>query len=174
MVTRAELSFAITPMDRVQFETLLSDISAQLIASNPEDVQETIELALDSVRRFFDADRCGLLSVSDTFDTVNVTFASYGDGIAHVSAEMNLARVCPWVVQRTLFDRQVVFLPRVVSDLPAEATVDRSTFEAMGTKTLLVMPIEAAQNRLHLVLISTLRAARDWPRGIGPEVAPAG
>ena len=72
--------------------------------------------------------------------------------------------MCPWVVQRTLFDRHVVFLPRVLSDLPAEATVDRTTFEAMGTKTLLVMPIEMAGNCLHLVLISTLREARDWPQ----------
>ena len=89
-------------MERVQFETLLSDISAQLIATNPESVQGTIELALDSVRQFFDADRCGLLSVSDTLDAANVAFASYGDGIAHVSAELNLAQMCPWVVQRTL------------------------------------------------------------------------
>ena len=169
-MTCADLSFATAPMERVQFETLLSDISAQLIATNPEHVQEAIELALDAVRQFFDADRCGLLSVSDTFDAVNVTFASYGEGIEHVPAEVNLARLCPWVVQRTLFDRQLVFLPRVVSDLPAEATVDRSTFEAMGTKTLLVMPIEAAQHRLHLVLISTLRAARDWPQELIPRL----
>jgi hypothetical protein len=47
-MTFAELSFATAPMDRVQFETLLSDISAQLIATNPEQVQETIELALDA------------------------------------------------------------------------------------------------------------------------------
>ena len=170
VMTCAELSFATAPMDRVQFETLLSDISAQLIATNPEHVQETIELALDAVRQFFDADRCGLLSVSDTLDAVNVTFASYGDGIAHVAAETNLARLCPWVCQRTVFDRQLVFLARVVSDLPAEATIDRSTFEAMGTKTLLVMPIEAAQHRLHLVLISTLRAARDWPQELVPRL----
>jgi hypothetical protein len=43
-------------MERVQFEMLLSDISAQLIATNPEQVQETIELALDAVRQFFDAE----------------------------------------------------------------------------------------------------------------------
>ena len=166
----SELTIAATPVDRVHFETLLSDISARLIASSPDHVQEAIEQALDSVRQFFDADRCGLLSVGDTFDTVNVTFASYGDGIEHVPAEVNLARLCPWVVQRTLFDREVVFLPKVASDLPPDATVDRSTFEVMGTKTLLVMPIEAAQHRLHLVLISTLRAARDWPQEYVPRL----
>ena len=170
MVTCSDLSFATGQIDRVQFETLLSDISAQLIASSPENVQETIELALDAVRQFFDADRCGLLSVSNTFDAVHVTFASYGRGIEHISADVNLARLCPWVVQRTLLDRQIVFLPRVVTDLPPEATVDRSTFEAMGTKTLLVMPIEIAHGRLHLVLISTLREARDWPREYVPRL----
>src|SRR5271157_2479634 len=166
----SELSFATTPVDRVQFETLLSDISAQLIAGRPESLQVTIESALDEVRQFFQADRCGLLSVNDTLDAANVAFASYGDGIAHISAEINLAQLCPWVVQRTVFDRQMVFLPRVLSELPPEATVDRSTFEAMGTKTLLVMPIEVGQKRLHLVLISTLREPRDWPREYVPRL----
>lgn len=170
VVNLAELSFAVTPVERVQFETLLSDVSAQLIASSPDHVQEAIEQALDSVRQFFGADRCGLLCVSETLDTANVAFASYGDGIARVSPEVNLARLCPWVAQRTLFDHQVVFLPRVASDLPAEATVDRATFESMGTKTLLVMPIEVAHKRLHLILISALREVQDWPGEYVPRV----
>ena len=169
-VTSFQAESDAAPADRIQFETLLSDISAQLIAASPEHVQEAIELALDVVRRFFGADRCGLLSVSDSLDAINVTFASYGEGVAHVSSNVNLARLCPWVAQRTVFDRQVVFLPRVVSDLPPEADVDRSTFEAMGTKTLLVMPIEVAHKRFHLVLISTLREARDWPREYVPRL----
>jgi formate hydrogenlyase transcriptional activator len=169
-VTFLQSQSSVATSDRIQFETLLSDISAQLIASSPDHVQETIVQALGAVRLFFGADRCGLLSVSDSFDAVNVSFGSYGDGIAHVSTEVNLARLCPWVVQRTVFDRQVVALPRVVSDLPPEASVDRSTFEAMGTKTLLVMPIEVAHKRLHLVLISTLREARDWPREYVPRL----
>ena len=169
-MTSLQVQSGANPADRIQFETLLSDISAQLIASSPDHVQVTIEQALDSVRQFFGADRCGLLSVSDTFDAVNVTFASYGDGIAHIAAEVNLERLCPWVCQRTVFDRQVVFLHRVVSDLPPEASVDRSTFDTMGTKTLLVMPIEVAQKRLHLVLISTLREARDWPLEYVPRL----
>ena len=67
----------------------------ELIAVSPERLQETIEPALDEVRRFFQADRCGLLSVSDTYGAVNVAFASYGYGIEHVSAEVNLARCAP-------------------------------------------------------------------------------
>jgi len=107
-VTSFQAESDAAPADRIQFETLLSDISAQLIAASPEHVQEAIELALDVVRRFFGADRCGLLSVSDSLDAINVTFASYGEGVAHVSSNVNLARLCPWVAQRTVFDRQVV------------------------------------------------------------------
>jgi hypothetical protein len=46
---------------RVEFETLLSDISARLITVDPDRLDEAIESALHDVRRFFEVDRCGIL-----------------------------------------------------------------------------------------------------------------
>ena len=40
----------------------------------------------------------------------------------------------------------------------------------MGTKTLLVMPIDMAGKCSHLVLISTLHEARDWPQEYVPRL----
>ena len=49
---------------RLEFETLLSNTSASLLAAPLDQLEPVIERALDAVRRFFHADRCALLSVS--------------------------------------------------------------------------------------------------------------
>ena len=77
--------------DRIQFETLLSDISARLIAVGSDRLEETIQSALDAVRRFFRADRCGLLSGGDELRRVKVIHAAYSEGVPHV--EVNALRL---------------------------------------------------------------------------------
>jgi hypothetical protein len=60
------------PADRVRFETLITDISARLIGTPPEQVHATIEAALEDVRTFFQADRVLLLQVSEDGTFANV------------------------------------------------------------------------------------------------------
>lgn len=156
-------------VDRVQFETLLSDISAQLIAVGSEHLAETVESALETLRHFFQADRCGLLSVSDDLSNVNVAFASYGQGVRPVSTDLDIEVSYPWVRLRVVVDRESVAFSRR-ADLPPEAVVDLASFEAMGTKSLVVVPIEVGQKRLHLIMISSVRQECDWPAEYVPRL----
>jgi hypothetical protein len=55
---------AASPLEgRLEFETLISDTSATVMAAAPEQLGRAIEGALERVREFFRADRCALLSV---------------------------------------------------------------------------------------------------------------
>jgi hypothetical protein len=60
---------------RIQFETLISDISARRVAALPEQVEPVIVAALDRVRIFFRADRCGLLEVRTDRASVRVAYS---------------------------------------------------------------------------------------------------
>ncbi len=81
-------------VDRVQFETLLSNISAQLIAVSTDQLEGTIVSALDSVRRFFKADRCCVLDLSsDSTDSWQRTYTAYEQGVSFVPDGINLALV---------------------------------------------------------------------------------
>lgn len=160
-VATLELLSNTTPVDRVQFETLLSDISAQLIAVSSEHLAKTVESALETLRHFFQADRCGLLAVSDDLSKANVNFASYGSGVRPISAELDIAVKYPWTKRQVVFDRAPVAFSRR-SDLPPEAAVDLASFDAMGTKSLLAIPIEVAHRRLHVIMISSVRQECDW------------
>ncbi len=152
---------AVPRVDRVQFETLLSDISARLIVTDVGSLDATVEAALDEVRRFFDADRVGLLAVSADFAVVRVSHAAYGNGASRISGDINLTALFPWSWQR-LRRNQPVVIGRL-DDLPDEAAVDRRTHADMGTRASLSIPIRVGTSRLHLVAIQSVRAPQTWP-----------
>ena len=157
------------PVDRIEFEELLSNVSARLIAVDPEGLRATIQSALDTVRNFFRADRCGLLEVNDDLETLKAEYASYSDGTRRVSGDIDLAKLYPWTRQRVVIDRETVNVTDP-DELPPVARVDRTTFELMETKSLVVIPIEVGHQRLHLILISTVRNSCSWPNEYLPRL----
>ena len=48
----------------LQFEILLTDISARLLRMIPQDVDAEIDGALKKIREFFDSNMCGLFRVN--------------------------------------------------------------------------------------------------------------
>ena len=50
----------------MQFETLITDVSARLLMTPAARLDGQIEQALDQVREFFEADRCALLGLRPT------------------------------------------------------------------------------------------------------------
>jgi transcriptional regulator with GAF, ATPase, and Fis domain len=155
-------------IDRVQFETLISDISARLIAVTSAQLAETIQWAMETVRLFFNADRCALLAVSDNFESVNIAYVSYADGVPHVSSELNLGILFPWVWERAL--RGQVSVIRTLAELPPEAAEDRANCEGMGTRSFICIPIRVVSARMHLIVIQAVFEEREWPQGYAPRL----
>jgi hypothetical protein len=106
-----------TRTDRVEFETLISDISARLIAAAPEQVEAVITDALNRVRTHFQAGRCGILRVSEDQTFVNVAYGAYAEGLPALSGDLNLAQLYPWARQKLLVERVPVIVYRT-ADLP--------------------------------------------------------
>ena len=155
-------------IDRVQFESLISDISARLIAATSAQLAETIQWAMETVRRFFNADRCALLAVSDNLESVNVAYISYTDGVAHVSSELNLRILFPWVWERAL--RGQVSAISTLAELPPEAAEDRANCEGMGTRSFICIPIRVMSARMHLIVIQAVCEESEWPQGYVPRL----
>lgn len=162
-------SSLVSSADRVEFETLLSDISAQLISVTSELLEETILSALGSVRCFFQADRCGLLSSTANLDIVRVAYGAFEEGVSHVSSEVNLAIVFPWIWRRLMVDRMPVVISRL-ADLPSEASVDRANCEAMPTRSFLNVPIQSSTGKLYVVVINRVHEDGEWPEEFVPRL----
>ena len=150
--------------DRLDFETLLAETSAALIAAAPDQIDAAVESALERLRAFFDVDRTGLLHVSDDRQSVTVTHAAYGAGIPRVPPAFELARLFPWTSTQAVVGGRPVLTSRM-ADLPADAAKDRESFRQLGgALSNMTVPIVSGSRVTHLVTLGSLRVERQWPR----------
>jgi PAS domain S-box-containing protein len=147
---------------RLEFETLIADTSASLLMAPTEQVDAAVERALLRVREFFQADRCALLSVSADHQVVKVRLGSWGEGVAPVSPDVNLATLFPWEWRRLVVERLSVRISRR-ADLPSEAAAELPTWEQMGIRSALALPVETGAEVRHLIAIQTVHHELEWP-----------
>jgi len=147
---------------RLEFETLISDTSAALSAVVPDDLDATIERALDRVRAFFQADRCGLLSVNSDQQVVTVRFETTGEGIPRVPAGLNLAHAFPWSHHTLFVEHAPVNIARM-ADLPPEATAEREGWRRLAIQSALAIPIVSRGAVGHLIVLNAVHQEREWP-----------
>ena len=134
-----------------------------------EQVEPAIDEALDKVRAFFRADRCGVLTVSEDEQVVRVLQASYSPGVSHVSSDIDLAQLFPWARQKLLVERIPVVVSRM-ADLPPEAAVDRASFGHMAAQSNLTVPLHLGHVVTHLMVLHTVAEERHWPTDYTPRL----
>ncbi len=154
---------------RLEFETLISDASASLISAPPEQLETGIERVLDAVRRFFNADRSVLLSVSADQAEVYVRLGSYSEGVPPVATDMNLAEAFPWSRHTLLAERAPVRIERI-EDLPPEAAAEREMWLQMPIRSALSLPIESGGVVRHLIVLNTVNHENQWPNVFVPRL----
>jgi PAS domain-containing protein len=154
--------------ERFQFETLISDLSARLMAQGPDQVDAEIAAALDRVRTFFDADRCGLLTFGVSPARSFVQYASYGPGVALLAGDFNLAEAFPWAY-RTLLEQKPVIVYRL-DELPAEAAADRASWELTATRSNLTLPVAVGSSLLHAIAMNWVHQERRFPDAYIPRL----
>jgi formate hydrogenlyase transcriptional activator len=113
--------------DPAEFENLISDTSALLLAAPAEQVDFAIEATLHSVGTYFSAERSLFLNVSADQTFASVAYGAYANGVPVISGNLNLAELFPWALQRLLDQRPVIV--RRMTDLPPEAMVDRASWQ---------------------------------------------
>jgi formate hydrogenlyase transcriptional activator len=167
--TVAELPPAVPTPNRLEFETLLSNTSAQLIVIESDRLGETVESALEAARSFFRADRCCILTVSDDREIWQGAYTAFGDGVPPISKDINLAQYYPWVTQRVVFDQETLILSSL-DEMPPEAALDRASCEAMGIRSFVNIPIKVGPSRLHMMHLNSVSEEREWPEEFVPRL----
>jgi PAS domain S-box-containing protein len=154
---------------QLRFETLLAELSARLVRLSPSEVDREIEQALGLVMDFFRADRCGLIKVYPDRKSARVTHAHYAEGIEQVSPDIELAVLFPWYYHVLVEQGQHNSISRL-SELPEEAEKDRQSLAAMGTRSVLAIPLFIEEGIGHLIVIHTVREERVWPKEHFPQM----
>ena len=153
---------------RLEFEVLISDLSARFVNLPAEQVDHEIEEALGKVRAFFDVDRCGLFEVSPEIGELRLTHLDMADGIQPVPLRINYLLLFPWGGDRLVRDQEVMELH--TRDYPPEASIDRSSAEAIGVKTTLRIPLLYEGTVRHVIVINAVREEKVWPKEYIPRL----
>lgn len=157
------------PASRLDFETLISNLSARFVSLRAAEVDRGIEEALEQVRKFFQGGRCGLLRVHQGEGAIRVSHAVYEAGLPHVSKETNLADLFPWTAKRLVEDGETVAISKM-SELPPEAEVDRRSWAAMGVRSSLTVPLQIGGGFRRIMVLDSLRQEVVWPDAYVPRL----
>jgi formate hydrogenlyase transcriptional activator len=145
---------------QLQFETLLSDISARFLSKIPQDVDEEIDRALKEIREFFDSNMCGLFRVNPLAKEVFLAHVAVTEDIPVMPEKLNYAPRSPWRFPKLL--RGEIVLVNNLDELPEEAEVDRRSSEALGIQAYLIIPVQIGKTTRYLLQLAFTRQGPAW------------
>jgi PAS domain S-box-containing protein len=147
---------------RLEFETLVADLSARFVALPPGRVDHEVCSALKDVREFFSIDRIALLRLMPDRTSWQITHNSDSAGPSLYPVAMSLpVSLVPYAAAK-LVDREIWSFKRR-EDLPEEAAVDRATLESWNIQSGLYIPVAALSSVEYTLGISSAREDRTCP-----------
>ena len=155
--------------ERIQFETLITDVSARLIKAPTSEVDVEIENSLTLVRNFFQVDRCVLCGVRANRKFVWVTHGSYAEGLEPVSGDINLSDLFPWSYERLVIQGRHINVSSI-EELPPDAETERKSWSAMGIRSALTVPLSLAGYVSFIFLLNAVHMERSWPTEYIPRL----
>jgi signal transduction histidine kinase len=144
--------------ERLRFEALLSELSAGLIHVSAPDINGALELALQQVGTFLGVDRGNLDEYVAGGPGIRISWAL--PGLEEPPRVMD-ADQFPWAAAK-LRRGELVRFSRV-DELPKEAAIDRASYERVGTRSKVSVPLRAGGPILGVLSFGTVRGERAWP-----------
>src|SRR2546426_4226786 len=145
--------------ERLDFETLVSDLSARFVDLRGAEVDEGIARGLRRVGEHLGLDNALILEFSADDRAVHLTHQWTAPGVPSPRPSMELDRF-PWSVERVRRGEIVRFSK--LDELPEAAAVDREELAALGIKSVVGIPLAAAGTAMGVLTLSTLRRAQEW------------
>jgi signal transduction histidine kinase/GAF domain-containing protein len=147
---------------RLAFEDLISKLSTRLISMPPEEIQGSIEEALEEIGQFAKADGGYVFLFSDDMKRFSMTHLWRNENLGtqkEVLQDLEVSSM-PWWT-RQILRGQPVIVPSV-SNLPKEAAVEKRIIESQGIQSLIDVPIVCLENIIGFVGFSCVSIHRDW------------
>ena len=163
----------ITPLKDLQqnlqhmnaFQNLLTATSTQFINIALEDVDESIQQALQEVGEFTDVDRSYVFLYADDKRRMTCTHEWCAPGVApHQDLLQNIPVDALSWSNEILFQGEVLHIPRV-AELPPTAEAEREEFESQGIQSLLATPMVYQGETIGLLGFDAVRTEKEWTAG---------
>jgi PAS domain S-box-containing protein len=149
--------------ERLQFESLLSDLSAGFVNLPPDKVDGQIKKGLRSITEFFDVDRCSIGLFSADGGRLALAFEYHAEDTEPAPESISKQQM-PWYLDQLLQGNAVVI--NQVGDLPPEAERERQLCLGKGMKSFLSVPLASGGKTLGSCALVSTRAERVWPKDL--------
>ena len=148
--------------NRLEFESLLAELSARFVNLPSDQIDSAIEDAERRICEFLGLDQAALWQRRDEIQgDLALTHLFNAQGIIQPPERMDVS-FFPWYRQEMLAGRSVAISS--LDELPEEAAVDRESGRRFGIKSNLTIPLSVGGGRTIGVLgLSSMRAERQWP-----------
>jgi signal transduction histidine kinase len=143
--------------ERLRFETLLSQLSTGLIHVPASGLDKALEHGLGQVVMFLGADRGALDEHGGGPSSARISWAA--PGVEELPRIME-AEQFPWTAAR-LRDNDVVRFSRS-DELPPAAATDRASYERVGTRSHVSLPLRAGGPVLGALSLDAVQDERAW------------
>jgi signal transduction histidine kinase/ABC-type uncharacterized transport system substrate-binding protein len=155
--------------ERLRFETLLAELSATLLTQRTGEIDREIDRMLERVGDEMEFDRAILAERLDgtTAARARVTHSWTRAGIATAPVTFE-GTTFPWILGR-LAGGEPVHVPHLEA-LPAEAALDRRSFDRAGVRSLTAVPLVVQGTVVGALGFSSLRRERQWPAELIPRL----
>jgi signal transduction histidine kinase len=146
----------------VDFEKLLSDLSAAFIRVSVEEVDAEIERWLQLIVLAMNIDRSTVVQVDPADGLIYTTHQWAREGLDAPDRGRRVQDTgsYPWLTAQVL-SGEVVVIPRL-ADMPPEASKDQNSFRRDGNKSNVTIPLRIAGVVVGAVLFGTLVSERAW------------
>jgi signal transduction histidine kinase len=144
--------------DRLRFETLLADLSAKLIHVETRGLDAALGAALQQAVTFLGMDRG---RIDEYGDGVSVASISWTEPGMQPRRSLVAGGDFSWTME-TLQRGGIVRFSRLL-ELPASAAADRVSYERLGIRSHLSIPLRAGGPLLGVLSFDSVRAEREWP-----------
>ncbi len=158
---RVELSLD----ERLKFESLLSELSANLIHVSLNDLDDEIGRGLGRVGEFLKVDRANLHEYVAEAAIVGISWAV--EGVEPLSRVMERDQF-PWATEQ-LRGGHIVRFSRL-DELPEQAAIDRQSYQKSGTRSDLSLPLGAGDSLLGVLSFDAVGPERIWPDELLPRL----
>ena len=153
-----------TLAERLRFEMLLCEVSAEFLTLPMSAVDRTIERMLQGVAETLDFDRALVAAREDGPITMRTTHSWTRVGIQPAPTPVAEVESFPWIAAR-LSRADVVEIPGLDA-LPGEAATDRRSLAGRGVCALAAVPLVVDGAVVGALGLSRLRGGRAWPEGL--------
>lgn len=157
----------------IKLQKLAAQISACMVRSTSESLDEDIMQSLMQMAVMLDVERVALVKVREDSPMANVAYAWYSNGAKQVPRDVNLVESFPWAYETLVKRGQILSITSLV-DFPPEADVDKKSHESIGTKSILTIPLMIGSRVHHLLAVHALRSERGWSDDVVSQISLVG